>query len=85
VLQRVALFCTEVHNGAVCCSMLRVFAERAGNTKPIDKRAMNFCCSVLQRGAQCCTVLQCVALWCSVVQCVAVCCSVLQYVAVAIR
>jgi len=81
VLQYVAVCCSVVQCGAVCCGVCSVLQCGA------------VWCSVLQYVAVCpskiwlvraeilmcgdlCCVLQCVAVCCSVLQCVAVCCSV---------
>jgi len=67
VLQCVAVWCTVLQCGALCCSVVHCVAVW---------------CTVLQCGAVCCSVVHCVAVWCTVVQCGAVCCSVVHCVAV---
>jgi len=60
-LQCVAVGCSVVQSGVLCCSMLlRQFASVL--TEP------HLCCGVLQRVAVCCSESQCAAMGCSVVQ-----------------
>jgi len=80
MLQCVAVCCSVVQRGAVCCRALQCVDQllpAAGGARADDA----VCCSVLQRGAACCNVLL-VAVRCHGLQCVAVCCHVLQCVAV---
>ena len=57
MLQRAAVWCSEVQCGAVCCSVLQCGAVW---------------CSVVQCAAVCCSALQCVAVSCRALQCAAV-------------
>jgi len=58
LVQCVAVWCSVLQFGVVCCSLLQCVAVW---------------CSVLQFGAVCCSLVQCVAVWCSVLQFGAVC------------
>ena len=57
VVQCVAVYCSVLQGGVVCCNVLQCVAV---------------CYSVLQASVVCCSVVQCGALWRSVVQCCSV-------------
>ena len=71
VLLYVAMWCSELHRVAVCCSVDCTDVKYARYSEGFLSL---FCVAV------CSSVLQCVAACGSALQCVAVCCSVLQCV-----
>jgi len=74
VLQSIAVFCSVVQGGAVCCSGC-IFNTEAGVCGGV-LRCVVVCFGVFQYVVVCCSVLQYVAVCCSALQCVAMCCSV---------
>jgi len=95
VLQCVAVWCSVVRYGAMCCGVLQYIFSHRYHAQVSRLLAAVFC-SVMQCGAVWCSVLRCVAVYTlakilhtgltaprsSVLQYAAVCCSMVQYGAV---
>jgi len=91
----VAVWCSVVQCGVVCCSVLQWVAVRF-RVFQCDAsgffRCVAVCCSGLRSVVECCSVMprgsfsapcsRVGALFCSILRCVAVCCSMLQCVSV---